>query len=70
MLIKGDKIIVEHPNFASVIVTIDKAKQRSGTIIRKNNLNIGFDNIFERSNDGRVVETFYQGCKIVSYVEK
>jgi len=26
MLLKGDKIIVEHPNFASVVVTIDKAK--------------------------------------------
>ncbi|CAD8197924.1 unnamed protein product [Paramecium octaurelia] len=70
MLIKGDKIIVEHPNFASVVVTIDKAKQRSGTIMRKNNTTVGFDNIIDRSHDGRIVETFYQGCKVVSYLEK
>ncbi|CAD8207264.1 unnamed protein product [Paramecium octaurelia] len=72
MLIKGDKVIVEHPNFASVVVTIDKVKQRTGTIIGMGSAyaNVGFDNIFERSNDGRVVETFYQGCKVISYIEK
>jgi len=32
--------------------------------------NVGFDNIFERSNDGRLVETFVDGTKIVSYLEK
>ncbi|CAD8202619.1 unnamed protein product [Paramecium pentaurelia] len=34
------KIIFEHPNFASVIVTIDKTKQRYGPIIRKQNFQL------------------------------
>lgn len=33
--------------------------------------NVGFDNLFERSNDGRVVETFLgEKARVVTYREK
>lgn len=67
-----DQVIVEHPNFASVKIILDKVKQRTDTVIGMGSAyaNVGFDNIFERSNDGRVVETYVEGHKIVSYLEK
>lgn len=65
-------MIVEHPNFASVKITLDKVKARTDTIIGMGSAyaNVGFENIFERSNDGRVVETYIEGNKIITYLEK
>lgn len=72
MLSEKDKVTVEHPNFATVRVTLDRVKMRTDTIIGMGSAyaNVGFDNIFERSNDGRLIETFVGDIKVVSYLEK
>jgi len=48
-------------------------KARTDTIIGHGSTqaNVGFENIFERSNDGRVVETWLgDGGRVLSYREK
>lgn len=57
---KKDQIIIEHPDFASVKVSTDEVKARTNTVIGEGSsyANVGFDDILERSNDGRLVETF------------
>jgi hypothetical protein len=48
-------------------------KARTDTVIGHGSAyaNVGFENIFERSNDGRVVETFLgDNARVVSYKEK
>jgi hypothetical protein len=56
----GDVVVVEHDRFCSVKVSVDRVKARTDTIIGHGSAyaNVGFDNIFERSNDGRVVKTY------------
>ena len=48
-------------------------KARTDTVIGMGSAyaNVGFDNVFERSNDGRVVETWIgDGGRVVAYREK
>jgi hypothetical protein len=56
-----------------VRVSLDRVKARTDTIIGLGSAyaNVGFENVFERSNDGRVVETFLgNGSRVISYREK
>lgn len=69
----GDQILVEHPDFATIKVMFDKVKQRTDTVIGMGSsfAYVGFDNLFERSNDGRILETFLpDGTKVTGYKEK
>lgn len=69
----GNHIWVEHEDFATVKVSYDPVKARMGTIIGLGSSSAyqGFDNIMERSHDGRVTETFLpDGSKVVGYLEK
>ena len=68
-----DSVIVEHIAFCTVRVSLDRVKARTDTIIGLGSTyaNVGFENIFERSNDGRVVETWLgDGGRVVAYREK
>jgi len=70
---KKDYIIVEHQDFATVKVIFDEVKMRTDTIIGMGSTyaNVGFENIFERSNNGRVVETYLPDkTKVIGYREK
>ncbi|EGR34511.1 hypothetical protein IMG5_009200 [Ichthyophthirius multifiliis] len=70
---KGEQIIVEHPQFATVKVLFDEVTARADTVIGMGSsyANVGYQNLFERSNDGRVIETYIQdGTKVVGYTEK
>lgn len=51
----------------------DEVKMRTDTIIGMGSTyaNVGFENIFERSNNGRVVETYLPDkTKVIGYREK
>ena len=69
----GNTIWVEHRDFATVKVVYDPVKARMGTIIGMGSSSAyqGFENIMERSFNGRVTETYLpDGSKVVGYQEK
>jgi DNA-binding cell septation regulator SpoVG len=75
MLTSRDKdcTIVEHPDYATVKVIYDQVKMRTDTIIGLGSAyaSVGFENLFERSNDGRIVHTLLpDGTKVMGYREK
>ncbi|EAR91082.3 hypothetical protein TTHERM_00430030 (macronuclear) [Tetrahymena thermophila SB210] len=70
---KKDYIIIEHPEFSTVKVLLDEVKARTDTVIGLGSAyaNVGFDNLFERSNNGIIIETYLpDGTKVVGYKEK
>ena len=51
-------------------VLFDEVTSRADTIIGSGSsyANVGFSNLFERSNDGRIIETYLQdGIKVIGY---
>lgn len=52
--------MVEHDDYITVKVTIDPVKARTDTIIGLGSsyANVGFEDLFERSNDGRIVDSY------------
>mmetsp|Transcript_4562 Transcript_4562/g.3773 ORF Transcript_4562/g.3773 Transcript_4562/m.3773 type:complete len:226 (+) Transcript_4562:1303-1980(+) len=69
----GNVITVEHKNYATVKVTYDPVKARMGTTIGMGSSSAyqGFDNIMERSYNGRVTETYMpDGSLIKGYLER
>ena len=65
-----DEIIVEHENYATVKVRYDPYKQRNGAVIGHGGAfaEVGYNNLFERSWDGRIVETYlHDGTKVSGY---
>lgn len=64
---------MEHEAFCTIRISLDRVKARTDTVIGMGSAyaNVGFDNIFERSNDGRVVETLLpEGARVIGYREK
>ena len=53
-------ILVEHPEFVTVKVSVDFVKARTDTVIGIGSAyaNVGFEDLFERSNNGRIVDTY------------
>lgn len=68
-----DIIIVEHPDYSTVKVRLDEIKARTDSIIGLGSAyaNVGFDNLFERSNNGVIVETYLpDGSRVIGHREK
>lgn len=64
---------MEHPEFVTVKVSTDAVKARTDTVIGigSSYANVGFEDLFERSNNGRIVDTFLPDNTCVrGYVEK
>ncbi len=60
-------------DYATVKVRYDPYKQRNGAVIGHGGAfaEVGYSNLFERSWDGRIVETYlHDGTKVVGYKEK
>lgn len=55
-----DRIVIEHPEFVTVKVSVDFVKARTDTVIGLGSAyaNVGFEDLFERSNTGRIVDTY------------
>jgi hypothetical protein len=70
---KKDLTVIEHPDFATIKIETDEVKARTDTVIGMGSsyANVGFDNLFERSNDGRIVNTYLpDGTHVRGYREK
>ncbi|KRX02221.1 hypothetical protein PPERSA_04843 [Pseudocohnilembus persalinus] len=70
---KQDLITVEHENYATIKVSLDFVKARTDTVIGMGSAyaNVGVNNLFERSNNGRIVDTYLpDGTQVRGYVEK
>lgn len=70
---KKDSIIIEHPDFSTIKVLFDEVKARTDSVIGLGSAyaNVGFDNLFDRSNNGIIIETYLpDGTKVVGYKEK
>ncbi|EGR33457.1 hypothetical protein IMG5_051980 [Ichthyophthirius multifiliis] len=70
---KKDIIIIQHQDFCTVKILSDQIKSRTDTIIGIGSAyaSVGFDNLFERSNDGKIIEAYLlDGTKVISYKEK
>ena len=75
MLTSADQqtITIQHENYATVVVKKDIVKSRTKTVMGQGSAyaNVGFENLFERSYDGRIVETYLMDGTIVKgYREK
>jgi hypothetical protein len=69
----GRDTIIEKQGFAPVKVIFDTVKARANTIIGLGGTDalMGFDDIIERSCDGRICETFLpDGCVVQTYRER
>jgi len=67
------KIVVEHPNYATVLITTDPAKARQHTIIgsRSTDSGLGAGDVMMRSHDGRILEVRMDcGLALHSFVQK
>ena len=64
---------MQHENYATVVVKKDIVKSRTKTVMGQGSAyaNVGFENLFERSYDGRIVETYLMdGTVVKGYCEK
>lgn len=67
------KIVVEHPKYAAVLVTMDPAKARQHTIIgsRSTDSGLGAGDVMMRSHDGLILEVrMDSGLTLHSFVQK